>query len=406
MPVMMPAAGAPATISRPAGRQLPGRLSRAAHCLLVACCVSFGASTGVILLGGPADAAGLAWSVTPTPSPHGADGLDGVSCAGAAFCMAVGSYDGGAGTLAEGWNGKSWSVTPSPSPGGDPDELFGVSCTGSSFCMAVGWHYQESTSAYVTLAERWNGRSWSITPSPRRSAQSLLYDVSCTSSSRCVAVGYDENQSGTLVESWNGKSWSVTPSPGGGTDGVLAAVTCRSAGRCVAVGSHEGTYGLLTLVESWDGSRWSVVPSPSPGTEGNNALSSVSCASATRCVAVGYFSVGDGPARTLAESWNGRRWSAGSTPNRSGRSNFLNGVSCVSSSDCTAAGFNRTASGFGQTLIESWNGSRWSITPSPHPGADQQLLGVTCPSSTRCEAAGYYGNGSLVSDKTLVETGS
>lgn len=50
--------------------------------------------------------------------------------------MAVGSFDGSAGTLAEAWNGHAWSVRPSLSPGGNPDELFGVSCTGPSLSQA------------------------------------------------------------------------------------------------------------------------------------------------------------------------------------------------------------------------------------------------------------------------------
>jgi hypothetical protein len=374
--------------------------SRAAR-LLLACCLPLGTLGGITLLAGPAEAAPSTWSVTPSASPHGADALDGVSCAAAKFCMAVGSYDGGAGTLAEAWNGKSWSVTPSRSPGGDPDEFLAVSCTSSSFCMAVGQYGGGDR----TLAEAWNGKSWSITPSRSTSVQSVLSGVSCTSSVSCEAVGQDDSSSGTLVERWNGKTWSITPSPRGGIDGALQGVTCRVAASCVAVGSHAGTSGTLTLVESWNGSRWSVVSSPSPGS-GNNALSSVSCTGAARCSAVGYFSVSFGSDRTLAESWNGRRWSVVSTPDRTSRSNFLNGLSCVSSSSCVAAGYNVTGSGFGQTLIESWNGSRWSITPSPHPGADQQLLGVTCASATSCEATGYYGNGSLISDKTLVETGS
>ena len=384
------------------GRPHHSSLFRAVQYLLLACCLPLGTLGGMVLLAGPAEAAPSAWSVTPTPSPHAGDTLDGVSCAGASFCMAVGSYNGGAGTLAEAWNGKSWSVTTSPSPGGDPDQLVSVSCTSSSFCMAVGSY----AGGEKTLAEAWNGKSWSITPSPNTGDQSVLSGVSCTSSVSCEAVGSDDNSSGTLVERWNGKAWSITPSPSGGIDGILLGVTCTTAASCVAVGTHEGTFGLLTLVESWNGSRWSVVASPSPGNEGNNELSSVSCTAAARCDAVGYFTVGFGPTRTLAESWNGSRWSVVSTPNRTTSPDLLDGVSCVSPSDCVAAGYNTTGSGFGQTLIESWNGSHWSITPSPQPGTDQELHGVTCTSATRCEAVGYHGSGSLVSDKTLVETGS
>src|SRR5690348_18232190 len=49
---------------------------------------------------------------------------------------------------------------------------------------------------------------------------------------------------------------------------------------------------------------WSVVPSPSPGPGGaGDALNGVSCVSAAVCAAVGFHGT-----KTLAESWNGARW--------------------------------------------------------------------------------------------------
>jgi hypothetical protein len=90
--------------------------------------------------------------------------------------------------------------------------------------------------------------------------------------------------------------------------------------------------------------------------------------------------------------------------------NVLGDVSCTSASSCVTAGFNEygpaSGPGNGKTLVESWNGSRWVITPSPSPHADNQLYAVSCTSSASCEAVGFAGQGSLLSDKTLVETGS
>ncbi len=108
---------------------------------------------------------------------------------------------------------------------------------------------------------------------------------------------------------------------------------------------------------------------------------------------------------TLAESWNGSTWTVATTPNRTPRNDNLQAVSCVNSSNCVAAGFWQSSASDGKTLIESWNGSRWSDVGSPDPGADNQLHGVACTATTNCEAVGYTGNGSLVSDKTLVLTG-
>src|SRR5205814_7559011 len=113
------------------------------------------------------------------------------------------------------------------------------------------------------------------------------------------------------------------------------------------------------------------------------------------------------PPRTLAESWNGRRWSVVPSADRGSRGSVLAGVSCAGPGDCVAVGYDvGTGSGHARTLIESRRASGWSITPSPGPSADARLLAVTCTGAARCEAAGYHGSGSLLSDKTLVETGS
>ena len=55
--------------------------------------------------------------------------------------------------------------------------------------------------AYVTLAERWNGASWSIqrTPSPGGKNDSGLDSVSCASKTACTAVGGFTNHAGTTM---------------------------------------------------------------------------------------------------------------------------------------------------------------------------------------------------------------
>jgi hypothetical protein len=51
----------------------------------------------------------------------------------------------------------------------------------------------------LTLVEQWNGRAWQVqpTPQPRKSSSSALLGVSCTSATRCLAVGtYRTNKFG------------------------------------------------------------------------------------------------------------------------------------------------------------------------------------------------------------------
>ena len=51
-----------------------------------------------------------------------------------------------------------WSTAPTPNPNG---QLIDISCVSSTSCVAVGWAYSDQT-----LIESWDGTSWSIMPSP------------------------------------------------------------------------------------------------------------------------------------------------------------------------------------------------------------------------------------------------
>jgi hypothetical protein len=96
---------------------------------------------------------------------------------------------------------------------------------------------------------------------------------------------------------------------------------------------------------------------------------------------------------TLIEHWNGRRWSRVPSPNAS-RLHQLDAVQAVSARDAWAVGVYLTRTGAARTLIEHWNGRRWTRVPSPNPSAGSNglsgLLGVTAVSSRDAWAAGLY----------------
>jgi hypothetical protein len=122
----------------------------------------------------------------------------------------------------------------------------------------------------------------------------------------------------------------------------------------------------------------------------SGTLNGVSCVSAKSCVAVGYR--GD---KTLIESWNGTAWSVVSSPDL-GISSSLFGVSCPSADACMAGGVYVDASGH-HALFESWNGADWSVVPGRSPGPDGiTLLGLSCVSARFCVAVGGYGNSTLI----------
>ena len=85
-------------------------------------------------------------------------------------------------------------------------------------------------------------------------------------------------------------------------------------------GGRSGTFaGPLTqnLIETWSGTSWAVTPSPDTSPTLSQALTGVSCFSATTCSAVGQANAASGPSpATLALSWNGTAWTiVPNTPN-------------------------------------------------------------------------------------------
>src|SRR5207253_656150 len=111
----------------------------------------------------------------------------------------------------------------------------------------------------------------------------------------------------------------------------------------------------------------------------HNELLGVTCVSASECWAVG--TVGRNAAnasQTLIERWDGTSWAIVTSPNTNAtQNNYLNGVTCVSASECWAVGSYYNDSAY-QTLIERWDGTSWAIVTSPNTSATQhnELLGV------------------------------
>jgi len=195
---------------------------------------------------------------------------------------------------------------------------------------------------------------------------------------------------------WNGTTWTAAPGPtdsNGYSQGFLQGVSCPSANQCIGVGQiNNATVGYQAGIESWNGSKWSIVPSPNPSPTTTSALYSVSCASPSACVAVGTDNVG-GAGHTLIESWNGTVWTIVPNPSPATGQNLLKGVSCVAASACTAVGFHTT--GQPQALIESWDGTTWSTRANPAP-VFSYLQSVSCVGRNRCTAVGWGPNGTLV----------
>ncbi len=376
--------------------------------------IGAGLLTGLVSAAPVASAQSSSWSIVPSPSTAATqeNQLFGLSCVSASDCWTVGyaSNNTAFQTLIEQWNGTGWSIAPSPSTNATLDNVLnGVSCVSASDCWTVG--YANNGTTDQTLVEQWNGTGWAIVPSPSTSAalQNVLNSVSCVSASDCWAVGFANtgttNQ--TLIEHWGGTGWSIVPSPNTAAEpNELYSITCVSVSDCWAVGTAFNGTTFQTLTEQWNGAGWAIVPSPNTSATLSNSLNSISCVSASDCWAVGTANNGT-TNQTLIEQWNGTGWSIAPSPSTNATlDNVLNGVSCVSASDCWAVGFASSGTAL-QTLIEQWNGTGWSIAPSPSTNATLAniLNSVSCVSASDCWTAGRANNGTALQTLTLQMVG-
>ena len=349
---------------------------------------------------------GAVWSVQKPPVPADAQttNLLGVSCVSVSHCVAVGNYRNKAGnivTLAEAWNGTAWSIQATPNPAGNQvSVLTSVSCSAVNACTAVGYSGDfGGLDSVLTLAEAWNGTSWSIQPTsnPTSPNHAYLTGVSCTAPSACIAVGSADGFE-PVAEAWNGTSWSLQkpPNPAGAIGGVLAGVSCTSASACAAVGNYQNRSGAHALLaEAWNGTAWAIEPAAKPAGASRSYLNGVSCLSATACTAVGSYQSGKLTHVPLAEVWNGSAWSIRAIPGPAAPRSSLAGVACRSASVCVAVGSQTSRYQAPTPLAEAWNGASWSIetTPAPATFPQNSLSAVACPAATDCFAVGSSGVG-------------
>src|SRR5215471_9172995 len=108
-----------------------------------------------------------------------------------------------------------------------------------------------------------------------------------------------------------GSGWSKVPSPNPvAPTGQLFWVSCPGVSTCMAVGTYVDRSGTgVSLAERWDGARWSQLPMPNPPGAAVSTPLGVSCTSPSACIAVGAYLDSSGTNHVLAERWDGTTWS-------------------------------------------------------------------------------------------------
>jgi hypothetical protein len=294
----------------------------------------------------------------------------------------------------------SWTIVSSPNPSSTASRLSGVATIAANDIWAVGHQVGDS---FENLAMHWNGSQWTVVPTPRDnvSPTNIMKKVDALSSNDVWAVGGHEY---AYTMHWNGSAWSVVdigPVPGGNTP-TLNDISAISPNDIWAVGEYASDFGRVsTVIMHWNGSAWTRVPSPDaevvPGSPRSSFLWSVEAISTNNVWAVGEFLVG-GNSFPLVEHWDGMQWSIVPSPNDpttgDGR---LYGISANAPNDIWAVGEHDIVdfSTYGKSLAMHWNGSQWSVVPTPHPApanGTSRLTAVTALTVNDVWAVGTASN--------------
>src|SRR5260221_617850 len=134
-------------------------------------------------------------------------------------------------------------------------------------------------------------------------------------------------------------------------------------------------------------------------------LSAVTALSRNDIWVVGSFFDPPRDPHALLEHWNGSQWCIRSDPYQiTGMAGMesvdLNAIAADSTNDVWAVGGVSGGGPAGHVLIEHWNGSRWSVVPSPTIGTGGRLWGVAAISPTDAWAVGYYSADIHISART------
>ena len=258
----------------------------------------------------------------------GAAGAESVSCASAGNCAIGGSYTDRANHVqafvASEKNGTWGSAIEVPGTAAlnrdGAASVESVSCPSAGDCVAGGHYFDSSDRGQAFVASESHGTWRTATEVPgsghlNTAGRAGVDSVSCASAGNCAAGGFYYNggvrEQAFVVSEKNGTWGSAIEVPGTaklnqGASAQVDSVSCGSAGNCAAAGSYSLSQGPLhpqAFVVSETKGTWGraiEVPGLAKLNQGEAAeTESVSCPSAGRCAAGGYY----GQTQTVAEAF-------------------------------------------------------------------------------------------------------
>jgi hypothetical protein len=376
----------------------------------------------IVLYSAITGAALASWEVKTIPLPAGGieGGAFGVSCTSTTYCAEVGHSSEGLiwGAAGAEWNGTSWAAAKvQANPGNKNGDLLSVWCWAEKKCRAAGTYGKEGVG--YSLIEPLKEGEWKqiASPSPKNGKNAEFKGIACTSAAFCLAAGEFVNTEGggekgaVFADEWEGEEWialSPIENPGGQKNGQMHGTSCSAEGVCVSAGSW-GTWEPLVEryisqagSESWNKStkKWAAVAAPEPATAKFGMFYSISCKSATFCMAVGAWSenISGGPYKALGDTWNGTGWTLvlSSAGPEGSTENAMHGVSCITSEECELVGSAKNKSGVEVSNAYIWKATKWERQEPPNPSGAKasSLEAISCTAAAACNAVGTYTNSS------------
>jgi hypothetical protein len=257
-----------------------------------------------------------------------------------------------------------------------------VSCAMNQVCVAAGW-FTDSRGNVQAMSERWAPtQEFHAVPAKfatgvqNASPSAAFTSISCATATACTAVGFftDANDNVQALHEAIGTGVSVSASAPAvfGTsvqstspNARFVGVSCVNATTCTAAGSFTDANGNVQAVtQSERAGVWSAavplvagsgVQSATPNAE----FSSVSCAQAGSCAAVGRMLTSSGATVAVQELDIAGVWQA-AVPvvyaSGVGNVNPYDGalsVSCSGVANCSIAGYFATAAGSNEAMTAS-----------------------------------------------------
>ncbi len=248
----------------------------------------------------------------------------------------------------------------------------------------------------VSLANGECAPAWHEIPTPPVS--NSFYGVAAITRDDVWAVGshYDGTDDRPLAEHFDGDRWAIVNPPSPGPGAAYLRGVGGSFGESVwAVGYWTtGSGANYTLIEHYNGSSWAIVPSPNPASLASY-LAGVAAIATDDVWTVGHYLDSNGVYRTLVEHWDGTSWTIVATPNVGNGPNALNGIAALAPNDIWAVGYQSSSPGGAtSTLTMHFDGTNWTIVPSPNPGGlTSSLAGVVALTDGSIWCAGFYYDG-------------